>query len=131
MIPFALRHPRILYALTLAWWGAMLLGTSLPGSAAPKLPLGDKLVHFTAYAGMGLLAALSLRVQRRAPRLAARPYRATLLAAGAYALLDELHQLMIPRRSFEAWDLLADVLGAAAGILIARVLAERGRAPAE
>jgi len=43
-----------------------------------------------------------------------------------YGLADELHQLLVPARVFDGWDLAADALGAAFGA-VGRALWARRR----
>jgi len=42
--------------------------------------------------------------------------------SSGYALLDELHQMFVPGRTFQIGDILVDCLGAALGILIMRLI---------
>jgi VanZ family protein len=67
-----------------------------------------------AYAGLGLLLALSIRAERT------ERVRQTILAlaiAGTYAILDEWHQQWIPTRSGSVGDVVADWTGAFLGIM--------------
>ncbi len=104
--------------LTLLYMGLVLALTSLPHvPELVQLDGGDKLEHFAAYCLMGLLVRRSFSL--RAPT--ATPWQhipAASSIAGAYAVADELHQLLIPGRSCELADLLADW----GGIAIAMVL---------
>lgn len=45
-------------------------------------------------------------------------YSSTLIFCAAYAVIDEIYQLFIPGRAFEVFDIVADVAGAAVGLLI-------------
>lgn len=90
--------------------------SSLPRAQLPEVgfPGIDKLEHGLAY---GLLAAALARGWRwqRPSWPSLRTWLVASLAALAYGLSDELHQLLVPGRMFDAADLLADGVGAALG----------------
>lgn len=72
----------------------------------------DKVVHFTEYAGLGLLVGRALGgygVDRK------RALWTGIALGTVYGLSDELHQRFTPHRSFELSDLVADFLGSSAG----------------
>ena len=54
-----------------------------------------------------------------------------IIIASVYGIFDELHQLLIPGRSAEFLDWLADFFGAMTGVLIARFIYIRFRMEAE
>ena len=109
---------------TALWAALILVLTSVPGSSVPDGPAGlDKLVHFGLYAVLGALATRALleRAPATLPSLAR-----LLLGIACFALLDELHQQLVPGRSADARDLVADVAGAAIAIaLTAAALSRR------
>jgi VanZ family protein len=78
---------------------------------------GDKAVHALEYAILGYLSAqAALRTwPDRAPLRAAM---VGLLIALGFGLSDELHQAFVPGRSADAWDLLADGVGATLGAVL-------------
>jgi uncharacterized membrane protein HdeD (DUF308 family) len=83
-----------------------------PAGGGVGMPGADKAVHVVLF---GLLAATA-RV-----RFGAAP--AVLAAVLAYAAVSEVAQaLLLSRRSGDLWDLVADVVGAVAGWLLARRL---------
>ena len=70
-----------------------------------RLPGADKLVHAGLFALLSATAALRFGAARR-----------VLLAVLVYAALSEVVQaLLLAERSGDAWDLLADAVGALAG----------------
>lgn len=71
-----------------------------------------KLAHFTEYLVLSLLLYRALRAGQRS-RLAAAC--SAVAISGAYAISDELHQIIVPGRTAAAADCLIDVSGAAAG----------------
>ncbi len=112
------------WAPALVWVGVLFFASSLPGTAFPKVgwPLADKAVHLGLYGVLGALVVLGAR--RAWPnfgmiRLVVR----SVLIATTFGLSDEIHQLFVPFRSFDLWDLLADTLGAALGsVFVTRFL---------
>ena len=96
-------------------WAAVLFGqSSVPGSDIPKFipTIGwDKLYHFGLYA---ILAILAMRSRRGS----AFAVWSVLLFCVAYGASDEFHQWFVPGRTASVWDLLADSLGAGAGVLL-------------
>jgi VanZ family protein len=95
---------------------AIFLQSSGPApEALPQFPYADKLLHAAAY---GLLAILFFRAYCTIwpPRFAVAGL--SILSAGLYGALDELHQSFVPVRSAEGFDLLADFFGAGVGMLL-------------
>jgi VanZ family protein len=85
-------------------------------SNVPTLPMhgSDKAAHAVLYAGLGFLVtrALAGGVGRQ---VTARAVFAALAICAVYGLSDETHQLFVPRRTFDLWDLAADVVGGGLG----------------
>lgn len=100
-----------------AWAAVILVGTSLPGQAVPTTGIGgiDKVMHFLLYAVLGALTARALGA---APRRRARHLVGALATIAAFAAVDELHQQLIPGRSAEVADWVADVAGASFALLL-------------
>ena len=85
-----------------------------PAERLPTTPnVSDKVLHFAAYAILGVAAALA---QRR-PRVVL-----TTVLLTVFGLLIEILQARTGYRDFELRDLLADGLGAAFGVLLASLL---------
>lgn len=108
--------------LVLAWLPAILymaaiwIVSSIQVQApfVREFPLRDKGVHFVEFALLGFLighAALRTWPHKGAFRAVAV---GALIAMG-WGLLDELHQSLVPGRTAELLDFVADVLGATAG----------------
>ncbi len=99
--------PVILYA------GLIFTISSFP-LPPPKveIPFVDKFIHLIEYGILGFLFYRALR----ASRLAKQVFILAIIFSILYALSDEIHQLFVPGREFDLWDLAADSLGA---ILIA------------
>jgi VanZ family protein len=100
--------------------------SSVPGTQVPGR-FWDKLVHFVVYAVLGLLLMLPLS----GGRLSGVTIRSAIWALALsmlHAISDELHQSFTPGRTSDPMDVVADTLGAAAGILtlvVSRLLVGR------
>ena len=102
----------------LAWAGGIFLASSFTSDELAKtgIELWDKAVHFGIYFVLGAL----LLVPTLRPLLA-------LLLASLFGASDEFHQQFTEGRVMSAGDLGADVLGAAAGVLVGWLLYLRPR----
>ncbi len=83
----------------------------------PSLPGLDKLVHAAVYALLAWLAARAFATLPWKAHAGLIPWAAALFAA-LYGLSDEAHQSFVPGRSADAWDLVADTVGALGGALL-------------
>jgi VanZ family protein len=106
--------PAVLYVL------AIFYGGSLEHPSPPDVPIlpVDKLVHFFGFAGMQITVTRAVRYE--VPRLGFA--RQLLVAALICSLLGaalELYQALLPTRSADVVDWVADTVGAltAAGVL--------------
>jgi VanZ family protein len=84
----------------------------------PPMPPGipDKSLHAVAY--FGLAAFVFRALAGRVPaRVTWRRAAFALAITVAYAASDELHQLVVPGRSADVFDLLADTIGASLGLI--------------
>jgi VanZ family protein len=119
------------YQLPAIVWALLIFtASSIPGTRIPNLPLFrvDKLLHAGIFLVFGILVERAFRNQTAFPLLARRSGMAALVCAVAYGLSDETHQLFVPGRSSELFDLLADAVGAIIGIFLAvQVSAFRAR----
>lgn len=70
--------------------------------------INDKVMHFIFYGVLGGLVWNALRFFYTNKGLI---FYTTLICA-IYGLTDEIHQLFVPRRSFDLLDLTADIMGA-------------------
>jgi VanZ family protein len=78
------------------------------------LPFRDKAIHFVEYAVLGWLCAYA--ASRSWPSAAV--WRTALFAvfvSALWGLSDEIHQALVPGRSSELADVVADLLGSAVG----------------
>lgn len=102
------------------WLASARTGDSLPGG------FDDRLLHFGEYVLLALLMLFAL-TGFEAPLVS----RGRLLAAAAiccsWAVLDEIHQSFVPGRDASLQDVGFDVLGTAAGLAFAGLVARRER----
>ena len=102
--------PAVLYMSVI--WVMSSFAVELP---IERFPLRDKGVHLVEYGVLGfLLAHATFRTWPRHHH--ARTGALALLTAVLWGLLDEIHQAFVPGRSSDVLDLLADTLGAVAGV---------------
>lgn len=100
------------------WLMAILVATLTPGEQLPKTPdvIGfDKLVHLTLFL---ILTFLWNRVGRAGTnqKLNTKKIITNYLVFGiGFAILVEYLQRFIPGRSFDLWDMLANIAGGAIG----------------
>jgi len=84
--------------------------------AVPRLPFFDKLLHAGGYGLLGLLFCRAYR--SRWPAATGRFLaRRAVLSAALFGLSDEIHQAFVPFRTADPWDVLADAVGAAIGVI--------------
>ena len=95
---------------------------SVPG--VQRLPFRDKALHFVEY---GVLGWLSARAAASSwPRASAwRTFVFAVFVSTLWGLSDEIHQALVPGRSSELGDVLADFLGSVAGAGAARLFSSR------
>jgi VanZ family protein len=96
----------------IAWAVLILIGTSIPNpQPPPTFNSADKLVHFVLYGVLGLLLARAAAPAGNLSNAAAVRLAALCLVGAA---VDEWHQQLIPGRSAELGDWVADSAGAIA-----------------
>jgi VanZ family protein len=89
-----------------------------------RLPFKDKAIHFVEYGVLGWLCAAA--ASRSWPSAAA--WRTALFAvfvSALWGLSDEIHQALVPGRSPELADVVADLLGSSAGVAACRLFSNR------
>jgi glycopeptide antibiotics resistance protein len=103
----------------IAWWLIMCVLFILPGSAFPKqnwfsAVYFDKWIHFGLF--MGLVFLWSSAFDYFSSRT-----KMTLLYAFIFGIVVEVvQQLFVSNRSFDVIDILTDVTGALAGVMLFR-----------
>jgi len=109
--------PRLAWALALGWMALIAVVSHQSAWQGPAtasgLPLADKLYHLTEFTVLGTL--LWNAVSRHHPLPSVTPAMFVLAIGAGYGALDELHQSLVPGRSMELGDWLADAVGVALG----------------
>ena len=84
----------------------------------PLVPAGsDKSLHGLAYLGLAIVVLRAL-VGGLLRRIEMRVAIAAFLITVAYAATDEVHQMFVPGRTADMFDLLADAAGAIVGTAV-------------
>jgi VanZ family protein len=104
--------PLIIYCL------AIYIQSDLPASEhIPTFEFSDKVVHFMAYALMGVLfyrAYQTLRIKNNLRLLVL----ISIVSATLYGISDEIHQYYVPFRDASISDAIANMLGAICGVYL-------------
>jgi hypothetical protein len=100
------------WAFVAAYLLAIFVGSSRSDISIPG-GMSDKLAHGIAYAGLSAVVVWAL-VDGDWRRIRLRTVLQATAVCAAYGLTDEMHQLFVPRRSFDWFDILADAVGATA-----------------
>ncbi len=112
------RHRKLWWLVATSYAVVVLILSIMPtGGVGASIPSLDKLVHLCEY----LVFAWILVQAIRASGATAREYVLwAWIYATSYGVLMELVQLMVPWRSAELADALANAVGAAIGVWIGR-----------
>jgi len=88
------------------------------------VPLRDKGIHFVEYAVLGWLCAVASA--RTWPSASAwRTAAFAVFVSVLWGLSDEIHQALVPGRSSELGDVIADLLGSIAGAVSSHLFSSR------
>ena len=104
--------PLIIYCL------AIYIQSDLPSpESIPFFQFSDKVLHFCAYAVMGILfyrAYQTLRFKDNVRKL----MLLSVLSASLYGISDEIHQYFVSFRDGDILDVVANILGALCGVYL-------------
>jgi VanZ family protein len=104
--------PVILYCL------AIYIQSDFPSpERIPSFQFSDKVLHFLAYAVMGVLfyrAYQTLRIKDNLRMLTLL----SVVSASLYGISDEIHQYFVPFRDADILDAVANTLGALCGVYL-------------
>jgi VanZ family protein len=104
---------------------AIFIQSAYPSMATfQDVPLGDKYLHATGYALLGVLFFRAFKSLPFGHRLSALSLL-SIIAATLYGVSDEIHQYFVPYRSADIWDVLADMFGSALGVTVYALLVEK------
>ena len=98
------------------WMVLIMVGTSLPRPPRLGVESGDKLAHLVAYGVLGFLLMRAFRDAVTCTWWRAAAF--SLIIGTLYGVLDEVHQAFLLTRSCSPEDLLADVIGLTAAVLV-------------
>lgn len=108
----------------LAWAATVLIVNGTPADQLPRaglwllrFPHADKVVHAGMYGVMAALAWWAVSTSKPRPAWLMAAIAAGVAAVGA---ADEVHQSMVPGRSMDPMDWLADAAGAVAAVVALR-----------
>jgi VanZ family protein len=88
-----------------------------PPEELPSFQFSDKMLHFAAYAVMGVLfyrAYHTLPIKKEVQWIVLL----SMISASLYGVSDEIHQSIVPERDGSFMDVIADVLGAVCGVYL-------------
>jgi hypothetical protein len=117
---------RLGWTAALAYMVFIFVISSIPGEQLP-LPqffLSDKIAHFVAYFGLGLLIAFRSGIADfiKGNSVVAWTKGGWIapMVGILYGLFDEFHQALVPNRNFELLDWAVDIVGILIGFWLAR-----------
>ena len=97
-------------------WGPVIIlmvfifcASSIPGQVVDNVGLGKEVLHINAHFFLYLLLGLSLY-------RATGSYKTSLLIGLFYGITDEIHQMYVPGRSANLFDVFVDGLGVATSL---------------
>lgn len=115
----------LVYIPLVLYWIILFTATTLPVQDLPGIGIGDKFSHFFAYFVLSVLLYLMFTYQRKSVMLFKHALIATILIVSLYGIADELHQILIPGRSAEVLDWVADFAGSIIGTLLISYLMDK------
>jgi VanZ family protein len=104
----------LLYQVPALAWSILIFWLSSFGTL-PNIPLfrwQDKFEHAAAFFVLCFLIRRAFAFQNAFPALRRRAMMYAVALASVYGVLDEIHQLYVPGRQFDYWDMAADATGA-------------------
>lgn len=117
------------YLMTLSWLVLVTAMSLLPASALPSTTAFkgmDKLIHAYMYGQFVILLVITFHKQHDFDQVKHAPRSIALAIATAYGLLMELLQHnLIPGRTFDFLDILANIGGGLLGLLAFRLIYRR------
>ena len=125
---------RLGWSAALLYMGVIFYLSSIPGEQLP-LPqffMSDKIAHFIAYTGLGIVIALRAGLtdlaRGRTVKAWTKPGWVGPAVGISYGLFDEFHQLFTPHRTFDLKDWATDIVGVLLGYWLARTWDKRRQA---
>ena len=112
---------------TLVWTLFILILTLIPGSSLPSVSFFqiDKLVHIFFFSVLMILSSYSFNRLKGNRHFQLNYLLVAFLYCMCLGVLIEVLQLLVPGRDFSLADIIANMIGAAIGYLIYKVLQEQ------
>jgi VanZ family protein len=110
----------------IGWIIIIITVSSIPSIPTLKLNLADRvfrldyLLHFCEYGFLGFAAFLTYAGEKF--RIGGMKYLLITVGLIIFAFLDELHQKLIPGRSFNIRDILSNITGIVAALIFCMVV---------
>jgi VanZ family protein len=95
------------------YWATMFVGTHTPKLPGVVSKPNDKLLHFVAYFGLGILLCYVSK-----PAKSWRRFGGILVLGLLYGAFDELTQSLVPNRYPDWRDLIADAMGLTTAVAV-------------
>lgn len=109
----------------IVWAAVIFIESSIQGEQIPSTPTGsDKLVHILIFFIFCWLVSRSLG-QVSSVLINKMKFFLSVVATIMYGFSDEFHQLYVPGRSADIYDVAADAAGAILFVLIAKAFFNR------
>ena len=106
--------------------GVIFFLSTLPDAETPfRYTIPDKIAHGTEYFILAFFIFIAF--QRTTSLRFITTALITVIWVALYGLSDEYHQLHVPTRNFDLWDLFADVTGAVILLLLMYLLPRIGQ----
>ena len=106
--------PLLVWALLIFWLSSL---STLPRIKTPVIP-ADKLAHISFYFVFCWFSRRALFFQNGSKFLKRWSLLIAFLVTCCYGYSDEFHQLFVPRRTFDYYDMLADAIGALIFVIV-------------
>jgi VanZ family protein len=112
----------LLWAPVIIVMALIFHASSLSDPGSPPGDISDKTAHLLAYFPLGAALVRALAGGRALRMTLPRIATATILAT-VYGISDEIHQILVPPRTPDWHDVVADCLGALAGAMVFALVA--------
>lgn len=121
-----LQSERWVPLLTLGWATAILIVSVIPSEELPDLNMWepDKVFHAICYAILTGLVFLLLKAHKSHKKVLNSVINAGFICI-LYGFCIECIQLWLPTRSFDIYDVIADVLGCIVAVAVVLVISRR------
>ncbi|MGC4234135.1 MAG: VanZ family protein [Niabella sp.] len=106
------------------WSAIIIILLSIPGSELPNeatflnIPHFDKWVHFGIFTLFVVLWCWAVSLKKPQAKILKKFLLITIAGIVLGYLLELVQKYLVPNRDYDMWDVLADSIGAIAGLLI-------------